>query len=492
MSELERLAHRVLMASFKGRTAPDWLLRRLDAGLGAVCLFANNVESVSQVGVLNASLHDHAPVLVAADEEGGDVTRLEAGTGSSWPGNAALGAIDDLTATRAAGAGIGALLREAGIDLDLAPCIDVNSNPQNPVIGVRSFGSDPDLVARHGVAFADGLRAVGVLACAKHFPGHGDTSLDSHRALPTVDAPLEVLRRRELVPFQALIAAGVPAIMTSHVRLLAFDDDQPATLSRRILVDLLREDLGYGGTIVTDALDMAAARGDRTLAATAVASLRAGADLLCLGARQDEDVVDAVVSALTAAVRSGELSAEHLDGASRRVDALVARRADHVDACMPPVGADGVELAARALRVSGPVGAVRAAHVVTLDPEPCVAAGRVPWGVAAPLARVDPNTTAVTVTAGDAMNPSVPAELSAAATGRPFVVVTRDVHRHAWQRDLLDRLVPLRPDLVHVEMGWPGNGGPAAGPAGVTTLITFGASRASGEAAARRLTGPRP
>ena len=168
---------------------PDWVRRRLADGLGGVVLYAWNVESREQLRALTAELRsEREDLVVAIDEEGGDVTRLEAATGSSYPGNAALGVVDDVELTERVAASLGAELADAGVNLDFAPVADVNTNPQNPVIGIRSFGSDAELVARHVAAFVRGLQRAGVAACAKHFPGHGDTSVDSHLALPLVDS----------------------------------------------------------------------------------------------------------------------------------------------------------------------------------------------------------------------------------------------------------------------------------------------------------------
>ncbi|HET7900664.1 MAG TPA: glycoside hydrolase family 3 N-terminal domain-containing protein, partial [Candidatus Nanopelagicales bacterium] len=210
-SELDRRAHRVLLPGFVGTTAPDWLLRRAERGLGGVVLFARNVTDPDQVSALAASLRGVRPeLLVAVDEEGGDVTRLEARSGSSYAGAAALGAADDVDLTRAVSAGIGAMLAGCGVDWTLAPVADVNSNPHNPVIGVRSFGADPELVARHVAAAVRGLQDdAGILACAKHFPGHGDTAVDSHLGLPVVAASPTELRTTHLAPFRAAIDAGV-------------------------------------------------------------------------------------------------------------------------------------------------------------------------------------------------------------------------------------------------------------------------------------------
>jgi len=252
--ELGRAAATCLFPSFDGATAPDWALRWLERGLGGVVLFARNIESPDQVSALARSLRaEHCDLLIATDEEGGDVTRLESRTGSSYPGNWALGVVDDTALTEQVAASIAGELAAVGINYDFAPVADVNSNAANPVIGIRSFGSEPALVARQVAAFVTGLQGQGVAACAKHFPGHGDTSQDSHLELPVVAGDLD----EALEPFRAAIAAGVRSVMTAHVRVPSLDDEQ-ATLSPRILQELLREELGFAGVAITDALEMRA------------------------------------------------------------------------------------------------------------------------------------------------------------------------------------------------------------------------------------------
>lgn len=196
---LTRDALTVLQPGFTGTTAPDWLLRRLGEGLASVGLFGRNIASPEQLTALTAQLRaERDDVLVAIDEEGGDVTRLEVRTGSSFPGNHALGAVDDVELTREVAAELGRRLAACGVNLNWAPSADVNSNPSNPVIGVRSFGASSKLVARHTAAYVTGLQSAGVAACTKHFPGHGDTAVDSHHALPRIDVDAAVLGSREL------------------------------------------------------------------------------------------------------------------------------------------------------------------------------------------------------------------------------------------------------------------------------------------------------
>ena len=208
---------------------------------------------MQQLRELTGVLRAEGDVLVGIDEEGGDVTRLEVATGSSYPGNAALGAIDDVELTGRVAASIGADLAEVGVNLNLAPVADVNTNPLNPVIGIRSFGADGELVARHVAASVRGLQSAGVAACAKHFPGHGDTAQDSHHELPVVES----LEDAALAPFRAAAEAGVQSVMTAHIVVRSLGE-APATMSREILHDLLRVELGYDGLVITDALEMKA------------------------------------------------------------------------------------------------------------------------------------------------------------------------------------------------------------------------------------------
>ncbi|HEX5205823.1 MAG TPA: glycoside hydrolase family 3 N-terminal domain-containing protein [Actinoplanes sp.] len=324
--ELPELAATVLQPGFVGTSAPDWVRRWLAGGLGGVALFARNVESPAQVAALTAQLRAERPdVIVAIDEEAGDVTRFESRLGSSRPGNLALGAIDDPALTFAVARDLGAELAGAGITLDYAPDTDVNSNPGNPVIGVRAFGAEPQLVARHSAAFVSGLQDAGVAACAKHFPGHGDTSVDSHHDVPLIDRDRAGLDACELPPFRAAIEAGVQAVMTGHLLVPAFDDRLPATLSHRIMTGLLREELGFRGLIVTDGIEMQAVRLRYGLAGAAVRALAAGVDAICVGGdHADEKTAVLLRDAIVEAVRDGSLSGDRLADAAARVRRLGA------------------------------------------------------------------------------------------------------------------------------------------------------------------------
>jgi beta-N-acetylhexosaminidase len=470
--DLERDALACILPGFEGPVAPEWVRRRLAEGLGGVVLFGWNVESPEQLRDLNAVLRSESDVLVAIDEEGGDVTRLEVATGSSYPGNAALGAVDDVDLTERVAASIGADLAEVGVNLNLAPVADVNTNPLNPVIGTRSFGADGDLVARHVAASVRGLQRAGVAACAKHFPGHGDTAQDSHHELPVVES----LQAAALLPFQAAIDAGVQAIMTAHIVVRSVGAT-PATMNRAVLHDLLREELDFDGLVLTDALEMRAISATVGVEEGAVQALEAGADALCLGHNLFDDAVRSVRDALVEAVRSGRLTESRVAEAARRVRRAAiwaSRERVHGGRVDQDVGR---EAARRALRVVGEVALTEPPVVVELEPAPSMAAGPMPQGPGEWFRKLVPEAEIVRP-----QNGLIETALAAAAAGRRLVIVTRDAHRHEWSRQVIEELVERSDNAVFVELGlpyWhPGSG---------TFVATYGAGRVNVEAAAEAL-----
>ena len=465
--ELGRAAATCLFPGFEGVTVPDWLRRWLGCGLGGVVLFGRNIESPDQVSSLTRSLRaEHGDLLVATDEEGGDVTRLEARTGSSYPGNWALGVVDDIALTEEVATSIASELAAVGINFDFAPVADVNSNPENPVIGIRSFGAESALVSRHVAAFVAGLQHQGVAACAKHFPGHGDTSQDSHLELPVVDGdPAEALE-----PFRAAIAAGVRSVMTAHVRVPALDDEQ-ATLSPRILQELLRDELGFAGVAITDALEMRAVSATVGVEEGAVLALAAGADALCLGAEVGDRLVEATHGAIVGAVVSGRLAEERLLEAAGRVAKLAAwARKPSAEAARRELGADG---ARRALEVRGDVKISRPPLVLELRPAASIAAGEAQHG----LADVLDTSETIVLSEGEPVPGS---------DGRPMVIVVRDAHRHEWEREAVERLLADASEAVVVEVGLP-----VWRPERTPWIATQGSGRANLEAAAGALDGSR-
>ncbi len=289
-----------------------------------VILFAHNVLDREQVVRLVDKIHDTLAIVpwISIDQEGGLVDRVRFPEMSLSPGLMALGATDDPARVEAAHRIMGRELADLGVHIDFAPCLDVNVNPHNPIIGARSLGENPERVGELGRAAIRGLRQGGVAACAKHFPGHGDTSMDSHMALPTVAHPRERLEQVELAPFRAAVAEEVEAMMTAHIVFPAYDS-LPATLSKTILTDLLRKEMGYQGVIVTDSLSMKAIADHYGMGEATVRSVEAGADLvLALGPIADQR---AAFQALLEAARSGRISEGRLDESLERLFALKRR-----------------------------------------------------------------------------------------------------------------------------------------------------------------------
>lgn len=479
---LQALARRTVLAAFAGHSLPDWAKRMTDEGLGGYLLYGFNIADPGQVATLVGQIRaGRDDVIVALDEEGGDVTRLGHLTGSPYPGNAALGAVDDLALTTRTYTAIGSDLATLGFTLDFAPGADVNSTDDNPIIGTRSFGSRPDRVAAHAAAAVRGLHQAGIAACAKHFPGHGATTVDSHLALPTVDVARDVLTARDLPPFVAAIAAGAEAVMTGHIRIPVLTGDQPATLSRAVLVDLLRDELGFTGAAVTDAMDMSGVSGALGIPAACVRALAAGVDLLCLGPVVAEEVVLATVDAIVAAVRDGSLPAARLEEAAARVVQL----ATHVPGPASHEPVDGATLglaaARRALLLEGELSHLPPL-IVQIDSPATIAVGAVPWGLAPHLAT---NGHAETVELStDADSGSGPEDVVARAHGRQIILVSRDTHRHPRARAAVEHIAASHPAVVMVEMGWPA----AWRPAGLAAYVaTYGSGPANARAAAELL-----
>jgi beta-N-acetylhexosaminidase len=486
-SRLGQLVAAILVPPFPGTRPPAWLLRELARGLAGVTLFGSNVDRPEQLAELTAVLRvaTRTEPVIGIDEEGGDVTRLAHLTGSPYPGNAALGAVDDVRLTSAVYRALGTDLAAAGINLDLAPSVDVNTTAGNPVIGTRSFGASTELVARHAAAAVTGLQSAGVAACAKHFPGHGSTRDDTHLVAATVEGDLSQLRERDLPPFAAAIAAGTAAIMPGHLLVPGLTDGLPATQSPAALRGLLRGELGFTGVIISDALEMRAVSGRDGIPEAAVRAVAAGVDLLCLGRDTGEEDYLAVVAAITGAVESGRLPEERLQDAAERLRGFragLARRPGEV-AGQSPGGADdgaiGLLAARRALRVTGQPAVVTRPLVIEITALGNIAVGAVPWGLAPWL----PEGSVIRVPsgAGESAAGEVRDALSHAA-GRSVVAVVRNAHRDPGAQALITRLLAERPDAVVVEMGLPLWQPPAR-----TYLATYGASRTSGQAAAEAL-----
>jgi beta-N-acetylhexosaminidase len=497
-AELSRQILSTLMPGFVGTTAPAWVEARLEQGLGAVCLFGPNVASRAQLAALTTSLALANPhVVIAIDEEGGDVTRVHHLEGSPYPGNAILGRLDDLDYTFAVAHRVGEELVETGCTLTFAPDVDVNSNPLNPVIGVRSFGADETLVARHSAAWTRGVQTAGVAACAKHFPGHGDTSSDSHLALPVIDVDAATLRSRELAPFRAAVDAGTLTVMTSHILVPAVDEVNPATFSAPILEGILRGELGFTGVIVSDALDMVGASGEIGIPEAAVRALAAGCDLLCIGTDNTDAEIGEILDHVLRAVAEGRLSAERVAEASARVAWLAERTATETETGVsePELGTAEERARVRSVfdvndRAARALARTRRGEpfvVVTVESVANIAVGASPWG---PFAAADAALDDAALAGADRADGSARARRFSAAPAATIpeqgsfdasrigagvvLVVGKDIHRRA--AAVGAQGLDGGEDVVVIDMGWPD---PALSFADVAT---WGASRLVGDA----------
>jgi beta-N-acetylhexosaminidase len=358
----------LLWVGFTGPSVAPELRARLDRGeVGATLVFKRNLTFAASGGAaelvdldavvalsheLHRSAPDGTPALIAVDHEGGPVQRMRA-PATVWPAmgaHARFAPPEDEAIAERVGRAIGDELAALGFDIDFAPVLDVHTNPANPIIGERAFGRSAEAVARRGLAFARGLDAAGVLACGKHFPGHGDTATDSHLELPRIDHGWDRLEEVELLPFRRAAAAGLPMIMTAHVVFAALDPTRAATLSEQVVTGLLRERLGYRGVIVSDDLDMQAIAAHTGADAAAVAAVRAGCDALLLCTREDHQAA-AHAALIHEAERDSEFRRK-VGEAAHRVRALkrthADRRAQHPAASRDVVGnAAHRELAAR-------------------------------------------------------------------------------------------------------------------------------------------------
>ena len=333
IQKLSEAAGQVLVGGFSGTEIPsDFETLVRDGHVGGAILFSRNLTSLDQCRDLVRALRSlpaPTPLVVSVDQEGGKVQRLRAPF-PELPPFRSFGASGRKQAAWAAGELLAKALRAIGFHQDFAPVLDVDSNPDNPIIGDRALGSDPSLVARLGAAFIDGMQENGLAACGKHFPGHGDTDLDSHLALPRLPHERARLDEIELVPFRAAVRAEVAAIMTAHIVFSALDADHPATLSPKVLMPLLRDELGFKGVIVSDDLEMKAIADNYGIDDAAVMAVNAGCDQLLIC--HQPSLVAAAHRALVDAASQGRIAPARLFEAADRVRALKARFVDDAPA----------------------------------------------------------------------------------------------------------------------------------------------------------------
>lgn len=320
-ASIRRDIGQLLIGSLPGTTiTPELRSLAREFQLGGVIVFSRNIEEPEQVAELSRdvqSLASELPLWVSVDQEGGRVARLRAPF-TEWPPMAVLGRSGDAALAGRFAAALASELRAVGVTLDYAPVLDIHTNPKNPVIGDRALADDAEMVARLGAAVIRGLQANGVAACGKHFPGHGDTSTDSHLELPLVEHPPDRIRRVECVPFRAAVRAEVAFMMTAHVLVPSFDEERPATLSPTIVQGLLREELGFEGVILSDDLEMKAVAASYTVPDAAVQAVAAGCDglLICSGSVEAQATA---LEALVYAVESGRIPYARLEDSHKRL-----------------------------------------------------------------------------------------------------------------------------------------------------------------------------
>lgn len=319
---LEEQIGQMLMVGFPGLEAPDYILNWLREGrVGGIILFARNVDSPPQLAALTATLHNAAryPLLIAIDQEGGTVARLRQGFTES-PGAMALAASDNLTLTEDVDRMLATEMQALGINWNFAPVLDLAYNAANPAVGTRTFGPDPAKVAAFGAAAVRGFQSGGVAACAKHFPGLGNTAIDTHLALPNLDTPLEQLLSRDMQPFRAAIEAGLTSIMSTHTIFSALDRDYPTTLSPVIIQRLVRGELRFDGVVASDCMEMKAIADHYGPGESAVLGALAGLDIVIFS--HTRAMQEGAFDALVAAVHSGRLPLARVEEANRRLGKL--------------------------------------------------------------------------------------------------------------------------------------------------------------------------
>jgi beta-N-acetylhexosaminidase len=462
-ADLAALARGVIAVGFNGTTPATAPLDALRAfGPAALILFARNVGTTDELRALVSALRglDSPPPLITVDQEGGRVERIQHGV-AALPSAMAVGATGDVALAEKLGTLLGRDLARLGINVDLAPVADLSLQPRSVVVATRSYGDDPERVGAFAGAFAHGLERAGVAATVKHFPGHGSTAEDSHVALPRVTADAETLRARDLIPFKrAIVDHAASIVITAHVVIEAFDPDRPATLSRKVLTDLLRGELGYEGIVATDCLEMDAIAGGVGTVRGAVEALLAGADLLLISHRLE--LAEQAAAAIVEAVERGEVPRARLEEAYARVRSLRERLSQSPALEEPVDDAWPLDAARRAVTVLRGDPRLRSGKAVTVisfegvvvdkaatsggrvrhDELPSLSSALRRRGWKSEVMRVPLEPAAEDV---DLLLEHIPA-----LGDREFVVVTRDAHLYPGQHDAVTRILALAPDALIV------------------------------------------
>ena len=455
---------------FGGAVVPEWIKPWLDNGLGSVTLFASNTPNFEATATLISELRSYnSDVLVAIDEEGGDVTRLFVREGSRYPTPALLGQCDDEELTFQSYHSMGTVLRQLGIDITYAPVADVVAFENNPIVGVRSFGMSTDVVTRHVAQAIKGLQDAGIGACVKHFPGHGAVLEDSHHDLPRIKLSLADYETQHILPFKNAIDNGVAAVMIGHLIAEALDPELPASLSPKVIGQYLRGTLGFKGLVVTDALDMGAIGGPTMIHDSGFKALLAGADLLCFSGMGDQSqFVSSSFDYIKSALENDKLSLTGLEESGQRI----AQWRSKIPVRISKDESINFKDLIAGFEITGSVelepGAV---NLVEIGTKPTIAAGDVSWGMHRELRAVG---IACDIHASDA---------ESLATKR-LVVAFRDAYRDAPLLATLRRLYERYPDAIFIDMGWPTR------EFSPTNLIrAFGSSAVISQAVAARIRG---
>lgn len=322
---LEQKIGQLLIGGFNGYTVDSNTEKLIKENyLGGFILFQRNVKNSNQLLELTNTLkslnkENIAPLFISADEEGGTVTRMPSEI-KKLPSNYSIGKSNDENFSYNIGKTLGRELNAFGINMDYAPVLDINSNPNNPVIGIRSFGDNEDVVTRLGVKTMEGIKSQNVIPVIKHFPGHGDTSVDSHIGLPVVNYDLKRLNDFELVPFKAAIDAGADTVMTAHILLPKLDPKYPATLSYNIITNLLRKDMGFDGVVITDDMTMGAILKNYDIGDAAVKALNAGADIILVSHKYEN--IQKVISSIKESVLNKTITEDRINESVYRILSL--------------------------------------------------------------------------------------------------------------------------------------------------------------------------
>jgi len=428
---------------FGGTSIPEWIKPWLDNGLGSITLFGSNTPTLESTGQLIQELRTYNPDLVIAiDEEGGDVTRLFVREGSRFPTPALLGKCDDEELTYSSYHSMGMLLRELGVNLTYAPVADVVAVHNNPIVGVRSFGTTADLVSRHVVQAVAGLQEAGVGACIKHFPGHGAVVEDSHHSLPHIKMSKAEYEAGHISPFKNAIERGVSAVMVGHLVVDSLDNDNAASLSPKIQGQYLRGALGFRGLIVTDALDMGALGGVPRIQESALQALLAGSNMLCFSGLGDQSqIVEASLLRIKDALIAGEITSDSLETLARPVREFSGKNR----AGLTKVSKVDFNKLVSGMQVSGQINLTSPdINLIEIGTRPTIAAGDVSWGIHRELRA-----------AGVRFEIHASDSEGALKSDRQLVVAFRDAYRDSQLLATLQNLQKRKPDAIFIDMGWP-------------------------------------